>query len=244
MTVEKPSAAGKTYTGAALVSGISETDRYTVSEPENMVDAGSYTVVLTLKDAANTRWAETDGAAVSVTFTIAQAQNAFTAQPSLAGWSYGGQANAPTGALALFGTESIVYMYASSEDGTYTTAVPSNAGTYWVRAYVRATGNYTASQSEAVSFTIAKAVLAAPSLENASATYSGSEQTNTLTGFDNVSMAFSADISVSVNGSEITLKATNAGSYTVTISLKDASNYAWADGGKRRFGRLFTYFPR
>ena len=231
MTVEKPSAAGKTYTGAALVSGISETDRYTVSEPENMVDAGSYTVVLTLKDAANTRWAETDGAAVSVTFTIAQAQNAFTAQPSLAGWSYGGQANAPTGALALFGTESIVYMYASSEDGAYTTAVPSNAGTYWVRAYVRATGNYTAAQSEAVSFTIAKAVLAAPSLENASATYSGSEQTNTLTGFDNVSMAFSADISVSVNGSEITLKATNAGSYTVTISLKDASNYAWAGGG-------------
>ena len=231
MTVEKPSAAGKTYTGAALVSGISETDRYTVSEPENMVDAGGYTVVLTLKDAANTRWAETDGAAVSVTFTIAQAQNAFTAQPSLAGWSYGGQANAPTGALALFGTESIVYMYASSEDGAYTTAVPSSAGTYWVRAYVRATGNYTAAQSEAVSFTIAKAVLAAPSLENASATYSGSEQTNTLTGFDNVSMAFSADISVSVNGSEITLKATNAGSYTVTISLKDASNYAWAGGG-------------
>ena len=231
MTVEKPSAAAVIYTGTALTSGISETDRYTVSEPENMVDAGSYTVVLTLKDAANTRWAETDGAAVSVTFTIAQAQNAFTAQPSLAGWSYGGQANAPTGALALFGTESIVYMYASSEDGTYTTAVPSSAGTYWVRAYVRATGNYTASQSEAVSFTIAKAVLAAPSLENASATYSGSEQTNTLTGFDNVSMAFSADISVSVNGSEITLKATNAGSYTVTISLKDASNYAWADGG-------------
>ena len=165
------------------------------------------------------------------TYTVTQAENAFTEDPTIQGWIYGGSANSPQGGQAKFGTETIVYMYASSEDGDYETSVPTNAGTYYVKAFVSATNNYAAAESAAASFTIGKAVLTAPVLADGETVFSGSEQTNTLTGFDNVTMAFSAGISVSVDGSSITLMATDAGAYAITISLKDSGNYAWEEEG-------------
>ena len=50
-----------------------------------------------------------------------------------------------------------MFYYAETENGTYTTAVPVHAGTYWVKAVVEATTNNEASSSEAKQFTIARA---------------------------------------------------------------------------------------
>ena len=69
------------------------------------------------------------------------------------GWVYGKTANDPKG-LALQGT--VEFTYASERDGTYTSKKPTNAGTYYVKATVKETENYTGLES-IVTFTIAKA---------------------------------------------------------------------------------------
>ena len=80
------------------------------------------------------------------------ASNAITSV-SLEGWTYGETANTPT-ATAAHGTAT--FTYSSSENGEYTTTVPTDAGTYYVKATVAATSDYEGAEKTA-SFTIAKA---------------------------------------------------------------------------------------
>lgn len=63
--------------------------------------------------------------------------------------------NAPT-AKAQFGD--VTFTYSSEENGTYTNEVPKNAGTYYVKATVEGTENYTGLESAPVAFEIAKAI--------------------------------------------------------------------------------------
>ena len=73
-------------------------------------------------------------------FTIEKATNTWTSQPYLSGWTYGQPANTPT-AGAQFGDVS--YSYSDTENGAYTSDVPANAGTWYVKASVEGTENYT-----------------------------------------------------------------------------------------------------
>ena len=73
-------------------------------------------------------------------FTIEKATNTWTSQPYLSGWTYGQPANTPT-AGAQFGNVS--YSYSDTENGAYTSDVPANAGTWYVKASVEGTENYT-----------------------------------------------------------------------------------------------------
>ena len=86
-------------------------------------------------------------------FTISQAANAWTEALSIAGWTYGDKAAAPT-AKAKSG--SVFFTYSNSPNGTYADKVPTNAGTWYVKAAVSGTGNYTALETT-IKFTIAKA---------------------------------------------------------------------------------------
>lgn len=79
--------------------------------------------------------------------------NTWAEKLSIKGWKYGETANTPT-AKAKFG--SVTYTYSDKENGTYTSDVPSNAGTYYVKATVTETENYTGLES-VVSFEILKA---------------------------------------------------------------------------------------
>ena len=130
-------------------------------------------------------------------------------------WSYHGESN--NGAWS-FG------------EGDAQTAAPSLAGSYTVVATVAQTANYegaTASKE----FVIAKKALAAPTLGEEETLYDGAEHSNVINGYDSVTMSFNGgELSVSYEGgSTITLRATDKGEYTVTVTLKDAYNYAWAD---------------
>ena len=147
-------AGSKPYTGGAQQSDLADNDVYSVTQGDDWVNAGEYDVVLELADADNYRWANADGAEVTVIFTITQAENAFTQLPSIENWTYGEGSNAPGGAQALFGNDTIVYMYAAEANGEYTTEVPANAGVYYVKAFVAATGNYAGAESDAVEFEI------------------------------------------------------------------------------------------
>ena len=77
--------------------------------------------------------------------------NEFTQPLAITGWTYGEKANTPT-AMAKYGT--IKYTYSNTTDGTYTEEVPTNAGTYYVKATVEETADYSGLESNAVKFTI------------------------------------------------------------------------------------------
>ena len=77
--------------------------------------------------------------------------NEFTQSLAITGWTYGEKANTPT-AEAKYGT--IKYTYSNTADGTYTEEVPTNAGTYYVKATVEETADYSGLESNAVEFTI------------------------------------------------------------------------------------------
>jgi len=77
--------------------------------------------------------------------------NEFTQPLAITGWTYGETANTPT-AVAKYGT--IKYTYSNTADGTYTEEVPTNAGTYYVKATVEETADYSGLESNAVKFTI------------------------------------------------------------------------------------------
>ena len=77
--------------------------------------------------------------------------NEFTQPLTITGWTYGETANTPT-AVAKYGT--IKYTYSNTADGTYTEGVPTEAGTYYVKATVEETADYSGLESDAVEFTI------------------------------------------------------------------------------------------
>ena len=71
----------------------------------------------------------------------------------------------------------------------------------------------------AVNWSIAKASLPKPTASGTALTYDGTPQSPTLTGFDGNTMSQSGD-----------LEKTNAGSYSMTVSLNDTTNAEWSDG--------------
>ena len=96
---------------------------------------------------------EADSATVTVVYSATENKNSneFTQPLAITGWTYGEKANTPT-AVAKYGT--IKYTYSNTADGTYTEKVPTNAGTYYVKATVEETADYSGLESNAVKFTI------------------------------------------------------------------------------------------
>lgn len=111
---------------------------------------GTYRVVVELAGNANYK-----PASATLNFVISQTTNAWTEELSITGWTYNEKANVPT-AKAQFGD--VVFSYSSEENGTYTNEAPKNAGTWYVKATVAGTENYTGLESVPVAFEIAKAI--------------------------------------------------------------------------------------
>lgn len=99
-------------------------------------DAGTYTIQAHL--AGDDFCGEADSEKMQ--FTISQATNSWIERPAINGWIYGEQANTLK-ASAKFGDA--LYSYSASKDGTYTDKVPTDAGTWYAKAAVTETGNYT-----------------------------------------------------------------------------------------------------
>lgn len=205
---------------------------YTVAK-EAYVNRGVYDVALTLVDPYNTKWANEEGAVLTLSFEISVAPNAFTGEPQAEDWVYGESARLPV-CSARFGSENFIYYYAQEKEGEYTAEVPNNAGDYWVKIAVPATENYEGCESIPVSFTIEKRVLALPELvivtegEGKNDTYTGEELRAEIAGFDSRYMRILYD--GIEEGEGIYVTATNANTYAVTIALTQAENYRFAAG--------------
>ena len=96
---------------------------------------------------------EADSETVTAVYSATENKNSneFTQPLTITGWTYGETANTPT-AEAKYGT--IKYTYSNTADGTYTEEVPTEAGTYYVKATVEETEDYSGLESDAVEFTI------------------------------------------------------------------------------------------
>lgn len=231
-TVTVPDGQKKPYDGTSQTGDFSS-GLYTAAQDNDWTNAEEYTVTLTLTDPANYRW-ENDETGTSdtatTTFTITQAENAFTEQPSIVGWTYGNANNVPTGAKANFGN--IVYMYASSAGSDYSEKVPTAAGTYYVKAFVSETANWEAAESAAVSFTIARREITITWSEE-QLTYNGEEQAPTATAGNTVS-GDALTLTVTVEGEH-----KNAGTtYTAQVTSIEgtgAANYAIPAANTKEF---------
>ncbi len=156
------------YTGSAFEL-LGETDLYTV-KGNVQTEVGNYTITVTLKDANNYVWS---AQSVDPTFAITQATTEIK-NFSIEGWTFGDEAKAPN-AESNFGTVKFLYAGANL---VYSEAVPVNAGEYFVKALVEGTNNYTSDETEAITFTIAKAEYTKALLEN----------TYTLDWFDGITL--------------------------------------------------------
>ena len=69
--VAVPTVESKTYNGTVLTAGVTATADYEVTKNDGGKNAGAYDVVLTLKDADNYKWADSEVAAKTIPFTVA-----------------------------------------------------------------------------------------------------------------------------------------------------------------------------
>ncbi|MBP3673019.1 MAG: leucine-rich repeat protein [Oscillospiraceae bacterium] len=150
-TVTEPTIESKPYTGQAQTADVQASDLYEVVTNNGGTAKGSYDVVLKLTDSANYKWATTEDATVTLTFTISGAENKWIVEPAINGWTYGETANAPT-YEAKFGTVVVTYKDANGK----TVENPTAAGSYTAVFTVTATDDYTGLSKE-VTFTITKA---------------------------------------------------------------------------------------
>ena len=180
-----------------------------VAEPK---DAGNYTVKISVAESLNYN-SSTNLTAENWKFTIAKAGSTCTAPTPITALTYTGKAQPLISAgFATGGT-----MQYSTDGTNYGTTIPigENAGEYTVWYKVAGDGNHSDTTPASVSVTIAKAKVEIPAADPTQFTYSGDEQTYTLAASDLYTVAGNVRKS--------------AGTYTVTVTLKDTENYVWSN---------------
>lgn len=220
--VSAPSISSKEYTGKIQTADIKETPLYEVKENKGGTEAGSYDVVLSLKDAANYTWEATEGKELKVSFIITRTSNTWKTEPSVKGWTYGESHEAPV-AEPMYGKDTLVVEYrpADAEDSAYTTEEPKDAGDYKVRFTVAETESY-GSLSKVLEFTIQKAAKEAPKVTAVPETVKG-QGNGQVTGVDS-SMEYRKDGDkdhTAITGENVT--GLQAGTYFVRY--KESKNY-------------------
>ena len=180
---------------------------------------GTYRVVVEL--AGNDNY---NSASAALDFVISKATNTWVEELSITGWTYNDKANAPS-ATAKYGK--VVYTYSSEENGTYTNEVPKNAGTWYVKATVAGTENYTGLES-VISFTIAKAdTTLAFEKDNIDKTYDKnviSEPKVSKTGSSN-DIVFEWYIADENGWQKLDNAPSDVGTYKVVASVTEDTNY-------------------
>lgn len=215
--VTAPTIANKNYTGDKQTADVETSDLYNVTTNNGGTDVGSYDVVLTLKDAVNYKWTDSEEAAKTLTFKIVTA-TANNVTVDIEGWTYGEAAKTPT-STADFGADTATYTYSSSENGEYSDAVPTDAGTWYVKASIAETDNYPAGEAK-TSFVIEPAAITIMA-DDKSTVYNEelAELTYTIGG------SYVEDDDLGITLSTTAAKGSEPGDYPITVSWKENPNY-------------------
>ncbi len=208
LSVNKNNASGsvtyKFYTNEACTEG------ETIDSPTN---AGSYWVKAFME--ADTNYGSATSNALK--FTISRADIAPTV--TLAGWTYGEEAATPS-VSENTGNGAVTYAYKvkNAADNTYTGAVPTNAGSYTVRATVAQTTNYNGGSATADFAISAKSIEKVNVAEIAAVTYTGDAHTPTP--------AVTDDGKTLTSGTDFTYSyANNTDAGTATVTITGKGNY-------------------
>ena len=110
-----------------------------------------------------------------------------------------------------------------------TVPVGTNAGTYTVQYQVIGDSNHNNTKPASVSVTIARQPVNVPESDATVFTYDGEKKTYTIAENDNYTVA--------------NAEQTNAGTYTVTVTLKDTENFVWNDKTDAAKGYTFVIAP-
>ena len=209
-------ASGSVYDGSAKTPNVTVKDGENTIDPseyavsyDNNVNAGENTATVTITDNANGNYTVSG----SAKFSIAKAVSTCTAPTPITALTYTGEAQT----LINAGTTVDGTMQYSTDGTHYGTTIPigENAGAYTVWYKVAGDGNHSDTTPESVSVTIAKAKVEIPAADPTPFTYSGGDRTYTL--------AASGLYTVADNVRK------SAGTYTVTVTLKDTENYVWSN---------------
>ena len=135
----------------------------TLSSPS---ESGEYTVKVMAGGSSTDVWTSN---AINVTITKANG----TASVSMEGWTYGETAKTPVPTSKTNGTNGVTYQYKvkDANEGTYSTTVPTNVGSYTVKATFPATDNYNKVTATA-DFVIAQATHHSSGSSSSNPTYS------------------------------------------------------------------------
>lgn len=258
-----------TYVAADLTVTASGTS-FTAEKPANTGRYGA-TFIIKDELLANYEWANADGndaANCTIYFTVSEAENVVTVTittdvGSTEGWTYGDSVTfaayqlgsaGQNGTIVVTATsmQSVSYAYARDvagvTDGSDSrlvyniSALPTDAGTYWVRAYV--TGDIDegyGNKAGYAKFTVAKYQVAVPTagalLGGDGGVYDGSVHTYlpTLDGFTWDTHNYGMAVLTLDNGEQVILRvsgnrAIDAGGHTAKVSPVDPDNYVWDDG--------------
>ena len=195
-----------TYNGSAQSPtwGNYRTDQLTITAT-SQTNAGEYTATATPKN--DCRWF--DGTTGAKTLKWSIGRQVISNVPSQKGsLTFDGTAKTPTwnndpGSTASFSNNTAV------SAGTHTAYVTPDSNHCW------SSGSY---EPKAVLFVIGKASVTAPTVTGTSLTYNGTAQSPTISSYDTSLINIGGEIK------------TNAGNYSVTMSLIDKVNYQWSDG--------------
>ena len=158
--VTAPSIASKTYNGQLQTATVAASTLYSVTTNEGGTNAGNYDVVLTLSDAANYKWTDSEEATKTLTFTINKA-NAVPAAITANNRTYDGTekpivtaSSEPTGGEMRFALGENATT--APEAQKYTTSIPTatDAKTYYVWYKVMGDSNHNDSDPMCVVVTI------------------------------------------------------------------------------------------
>lgn len=193
----------KWYQGNTEIAGASES----VYNTAVGLDAGSYTFRCEVS---------CDGyiTSKSVALKVNKADCQITPPTAKENLVYAGKEQALiTAGTAIGGT----MQYCLTQDGTYSENVPTgkNAGSYTVWYQVIGDSNHNNTKPALVSVTIDRQPVDVPESDATVFTYDGEKKTYTIAANDNYTVA--------------NAEQTNAGTYTVTVTLKDTENFVWND---------------
>jgi uncharacterized repeat protein (TIGR02543 family) len=223
-------AADKPYTGESVTWDVEDitltgaTFTVVTYDPEqDYMNVGEYTLSVNATSSANYTFNQDvpavsgDTISIIVTVQIVQAENAWVVELTVSDITFGSAL--VLSAQALFqGVGEPIYMYSTTQEGVYSTEIPTNVGTYWIKALVAGTLNYTGLESTALEYDITPYYVDIPQLIGA---YTYNKTAQTVEEINDLDSSYYA-----VSG---TLTATNAGNYSVTYTLNDTLNTLWDD---------------
>ena len=237
--VTVPTIEDKAYTGEILTADIADTDEYEVVENNGGRDVATYDVVIRLKDAANYKWSDgTLTADITLEFNIVASGNSWINEPEITGWTYGqysAETNAPVYEAEKGNKTAVVEFKLQSEaDSKYRTVEDLSkldAGAYNMRVSVPKTEDY-GGLSMVVEFTVEKAAINV-TVDMIGWTYG--EEANLPTVDGNTA---SGAVTYSYVGTGDTVyeesetAPVNAGTYKVTATVAETTNYLGATAEK------------